>query len=120
VGAGYYLGWYSIGAQADSQGHKEIKIQVNASQVVDDINKGEQKVAKVLQNQGVGTGTVPSTTLPPPPPPPSKLPGLPPSTPAVSEQQWAPSTPNIPQNPEQWLPPSPPPSPPADEYDLPR
>jgi hypothetical protein len=93
VGAGYYLGWYSIGAQADSQGHEQFNIQVDASKVKSDVSKADQKVVKALQNQGVV-----QVQAPPPLPAQPPLPGMPPSVlPAPSA-----------------------PSPPVDTYDLPR
>jgi hypothetical protein len=110
VGAGYYLGWYSIGAQADSQGHQELKIQVDASKVEGDISKGEQKVIKVLQNQGVVQPQMP------PLPAQQPLPGMPPSVPGGQV-----SLPSIPSRSEQWpTPVAPPAPPPVDTYNLPR
>jgi hypothetical protein len=109
VGAGYYLGWYSIGAQADSQGHQEFKIQVDASKVESDVTKGEQKVVKALQKQGV----VQSQT--PPLPVQQSLPGMPPSVPAGQV-----SIPSQPSTPQQWPAQVAPPPPPVDTYNLPR
>jgi hypothetical protein len=90
VGAGYYLGWYSIGAQADSQGHQQFNIQVDASKVESDVSKADQKVVKALQKQGAV-----QVQAPPPLPAQPPLPGMPPSVPPA-------------------------PSSPVDTYDLPR
>jgi hypothetical protein len=113
VGAGYYLGWYSIGAQADSQGHQEINFKVNATKVEADVKQAESKVVNNLQTHGVVAGV---SQTPPALLQQQQLPGLPPTGP----QQQAPTVaPNIPSTPEQW-PAAPAPPPPVDVYNLPR
>ena len=115
VGAGYYLGWYSIGAQADSQGHQELNIKVNATKVEADVKQAESKVVNNLQTHGVVAG---ATQTPPALPQQQPLPGLPPTAP---QQQVPTPAPNIPSTPEQWpSPQAPPPPPPVDVYNLPR
>ena len=118
VGAGYYLGWYSIGVQADSQGQQEINLKVNATKVEGDVTQAEHKLANNLQSHGVVTSSGAPGVAPTLPPLPAQqpLPGMPPSVPDRS----APSNPpSIPSTPEQWPAPTPPP-PPVDVYNLPR
>ena len=75
AGAGWYLGWYKVGQQTDAQGHPQLQIQVNPTQVQSDLKKAEQRVLDAAQKiQGSGNPQQPSTTpsygAPPPPPPP--------------------------------------------------
>jgi hypothetical protein len=66
VGAGWYLGWYKVAEQSDGQGHPQVKIQVNASQVTSDLHKAEQKVLEDLE-KAKAVSTPASTSAPQPP-----------------------------------------------------
>src|SRR5436305_13589405 len=51
VGVGWYLGWYNFTATDDANGQHHLKIQVNASQITDDLSKGKQKVIMILDKE---------------------------------------------------------------------
>jgi len=94
VGAGWYFGWYKIGDQKDAQGHRQLSIQVDPSQVAKDLKKIESEVVDSIDK----TKAAVAPTEPPPPATTYTLPAVP--LPAV-EIQVHPQTPPLP-------PPSPP------------
>lgn len=101
VGAGWYLGWYKVAEQSDGQGHPQLRIQVNASQVTSDLHKAEQKVIEDLEKaKAASTPAAPSA----------------PQQPATSN--GAPSSPPSQWTPVQQQPPAPP-SPPGDSWVIP-
>jgi hypothetical protein len=97
VGAGWYFGWYKIGDQKDAQGHRQLSIQVDPSQVAKDLKKIEQEVVDGFDK--TKAAVAPATTEPAPLPVQTyTLPPVP--LPAVEIQV------------HQQTPPLPPPSPP--------
>jgi hypothetical protein len=115
VAAGYYLGWYNIGAQMDSQGNKKLEIQVDASKVEHDIHQGEQVVEKKLQNRTAVSGSTPQA-----PPAPAVTPSLPGMPPGMSDQPAPANLPSVPPAPQDWTAPQVPAPPPVDVYNMPR
>ena len=73
VGAGWYLGWYKIGEQADANGKPQLRIQVNSSQVVGDLKKAEKEVIDGLDKTKAAVTT---TSGQAPPAPPAPLPPI--------------------------------------------
>jgi hypothetical protein len=85
--AGWYLGWYKIGEQADADGHQQIRIQVNSGQVVNDLKKAEHEVVNDLnKTKSAVTPAVGQTAPQPPMPPP----------PAAPDSWKSPVPPNVP------------------------
>jgi hypothetical protein len=113
--AGWYLGWYNINAQDDANGH-HLKIQVNSSQITEDLNKGKDKVIMILEKEkGLVTQpsaqNVPSQPLSIPPEPRSPGEMHMPQAPAVP-QPLPPPLPVPPPPAPQLRPPTLPPQPP--------
>jgi hypothetical protein len=75
--AGWYLGWYKVGEQADANGHPQFEIQVNSGQVAKDLNKAKQEVIDDLNKTKTAVTPASGQTapLPPMPPPPASPPG---------------------------------------------
>jgi len=80
VGVGWYLGWYKIGEQTDAQGHPQLKIQVDSSQVAKDLKKAEQEVIESLDKTKAAMTPAPGQ-------PPVSTPGQPNAQPAPVESQ---------------------------------
>ena len=62
---GWYLGWYQLGTEPTSDGHRKINVDVNTKKIVEDVKKGEQKVSNIISNDSKGTTitpTVPNAT----------------------------------------------------------
>jgi hypothetical protein len=80
AGAGWYLGWYSIGTEPGGNGHQKITVDVNTDQIKNNLKKGSEVVGDLLHHNSKGVdgqptswsivpaGPVTPTTLPPPPP----------------------------------------------------
>jgi hypothetical protein len=49
AGVGWYLGWYDVLVKPSMGGHQKVDIDVNIPKIKDDINKGEEKGKKKLQ-----------------------------------------------------------------------
>jgi hypothetical protein len=49
AGVGWYLGWYDVLVKPSTEGHQRVDIDVNIPKIKDDINKGEEKGKKKLQ-----------------------------------------------------------------------
>jgi hypothetical protein len=49
AGVGWYLGWYDVLIKPSAAGHQNVDIDVNIPKIKDDINKGEEKGKKKLQ-----------------------------------------------------------------------
>ena len=99
--AGWYLGWYKVGAVDDAQGH-HVRIQVNSSQITEDLSKGKDKVIMILDKNKGTLAAAPAQTAPPSSPPPTQAYGIPLVPRSTAEIQ-------VPQMPA----PQPPPAPPA-------
>jgi hypothetical protein len=66
AGVGWYLDWYKIQSSTDANGHREVNIDLNTKKINADIQKGAEKVEKVIEHkQPTGTD---NPTVPPPPP----------------------------------------------------
>jgi hypothetical protein len=48
---GWFLGWYNVSSTTDSDGHKNININVNSSKFVGDVKKGVDELEKKVQQQ---------------------------------------------------------------------
>jgi hypothetical protein len=68
--AGWYLGWYKVGEQADADGHPQLRIQVNSGKVVTDLKKAEHEVIDDLNKTKTAVTPAPAQSAPPPPMPP--------------------------------------------------
>src|SRR5436190_290205 len=75
IGLGWYLEWYKFGSDVGKDGHRTIKVEVDADKIAQDEKKFQQRVTDAL-NKKDGSGTTPSLPVPPlpplPPPPPGK------------------------------------------------
>jgi hypothetical protein len=49
AGVGWYLGWYDVWVKPSMGGHQKVDIDVNIPKIKEDINKGEEKGKKKLQ-----------------------------------------------------------------------
>jgi hypothetical protein len=56
AGLGWYLDWYTISSKAEGDGHRQVNINLNTSKIGEDIEKGEQKVRKMLEKSGQKDG----------------------------------------------------------------
>jgi hypothetical protein len=91
--AGWYLGWYNIGTQVDSQGHSHVDVQIDPAKVTNDIKNGRQEVVNTIE-QHTTAGPQPTTSVSPPAaaptsvmPPAPVMPPLPPSVPVAPPAQ---------------------------------
>jgi hypothetical protein len=65
VAAGWYLGWYQVQTTTDANGHREVNIDLNTKKIQADINKGVDKVEKVIEHKNTtGTDTPTAPPLP--------------------------------------------------------
>ena len=55
-GLGWYMGWYHVQTAPTGDGHREIKIDVDAKKITEDVNKelkqGAKKVDEILHSKG--------------------------------------------------------------------
>ncbi len=125
VGAGWYLGWYNFKDQVDANGEHHVKIQVNTTQVTNDLSKGKDKLIMVLDKE---KGTLTPAKAPPvqgagqAPVQTYSLPLVPRSVAEVHVTQPAqPAAPPPVQTPRLEIPPPPPGAPqPVDSFTFPR
>ena len=67
-GLGWYLGWYQIGTEPASNGHRHIEVDVNTKKIAEDLKKGQKKVGEILHtDDGKGTTVTPDKTTENPP-----------------------------------------------------
>ncbi len=111
VGAGWYFGWYKFSEQTDSQGHIQLKVNVDANKIKQDGGKLEKAIETVGQQKG---GLAPTQSQPPVPPGfqtntnyGSSPPPPPPSPPQVWEGQQVPLPQDVQVPPIQFPPPPP-------------
>ncbi len=52
VGAGYYLGWYSVKSTLGAGGHRSVNIDINTNKLEQDVEKGAAKLEQAIQKQG--------------------------------------------------------------------
>ena len=63
--AGWYLGWYQVQSTTDANGHREVNIDLNTKKINQDINKGVEKIEKVIEHkQTTGTDAPTAPPLP--------------------------------------------------------
>lgn len=70
---GWYLGWYRIRTTPTQEGHHQITIDLNSPKIGEDLQKGKDKLSKLLHD--TGEEPKPETAQNPP---------------AKPQQQWAP------------------------------
>jgi len=46
---GWYLDWYKVKSTPANNGHNQLNIDVNRSKIIDDVQKGEEKVHDLLE-----------------------------------------------------------------------
>ena len=64
---GWYLGWYQLGTEPTSDGHRKINVDLNTKKIAEDVKNGEQKVGNIISSETKGTTvvpTVPNATTP--------------------------------------------------------
>jgi len=60
-GVGWYLGWFKFQTEPTSDGHREVKIDVDGKKILQDVKSGEQKIEGILQQKdGKGQSVTPS------------------------------------------------------------
>lgn len=96
AGAGWYLGWYKIGTEPTTAGHRKINVDVNTNKITEDLKKGREAVGDLIEKKVEGQPTsLPvfegkgSLTLPPLP----NLPAIPQSVPVEFNKDGSPKTP---------------------------
>jgi hypothetical protein len=115
AGAGWYLGWYKVTEQVDSQGHVQIKADVDVKKIKAD----GQNLENSIQHGTNPTAPTSMPGMPPAPMPSYTAPPLPPQTlpqqpePAQYPLPFGlpPAAPPIPMPGQQQTPPLPPPLP---------
>jgi hypothetical protein len=65
AGLGWYFGWYQLGTDPASDGHRKINVDVNTQKIVDDVKKGEQKVSDLITHETKGSTPPAHTTTTP-------------------------------------------------------
>lgn len=48
LGAGYYLGWYSVVSNTNASGHRNLNVDINTKKIGHDLEEGASKVQKAL------------------------------------------------------------------------
>jgi hypothetical protein len=85
VGVGWYMGWYKLSVTKSSDGHLEIKTDVDTKKVGADSSDALNKLGTVISNQAEKAAQDAKTALPPVPAvtpgPLPQAPGITPSTP---------------------------------------
>jgi hypothetical protein len=49
LGLGWYLDWYRISSVPEAGGHRKVEIDLNTPKISADVEKGEEKVRKMLE-----------------------------------------------------------------------
>jgi hypothetical protein len=95
--AGWFLGWY----QFETDGHHDVKIEINGPKIEKDVHQGAQKLEKAVENK-VNNGSPNTPALPPGYTPGTPPPGggLPPIYPQGEQYVLPPSTPVPVQQPQ--------------------
>jgi hypothetical protein len=57
---GWYCGWYTIGTEPGSNGHRKINVDVNTNEITNDLSKVKAKVGDIINNETKGTPMVPT------------------------------------------------------------
>ena len=52
AGLGWYLGWYQIGTEPASSGHRHIHVDVNTAKISQDLETSQKKVGELLHPEG--------------------------------------------------------------------
>jgi hypothetical protein len=52
LGAGYYLGWYSVVSTTGASGHRNVNIDINTKKIGHDLEEGASRVQKALDKAG--------------------------------------------------------------------
>ena len=61
AGIGWYNGWYTIGSEPTSDGHRRINVDVNTKEIGEDLSKVKAKVGDLITtNENKGTPTIPT------------------------------------------------------------
>ena len=64
AGLGWYLGWYQIGTEPGSDGHRKINVDVNTKKILEDEQNLQKKVSGALSNDNKGTPVTPTPATP--------------------------------------------------------
>jgi len=59
AGFGWYCGWYTIGTEPASNGHRRISVDVNTKEIGEDLTKVKAKVGDIINNETNGPSTLP-------------------------------------------------------------
>jgi len=51
VALGWYLDWYKITSTPGTGGHRQVNIDLNTSKIGQDVEKGEEKIHKLLEKK---------------------------------------------------------------------
>jgi hypothetical protein len=73
VGAGYYLGWFSVHRPSGEDGSKSYNVELNTSKIGADLHKGKELITNKLKPSKEETAVLPEEGPPLEPPAPFNL-----------------------------------------------
>jgi hypothetical protein len=56
LGLGWYLDWYKVSSAPSTGGHRQVKIDINANKIGEDLDKGSKKVRSALEKNAKKEG----------------------------------------------------------------